>query len=80
LGVALAHDTVASHLIETGQLVRPFSLSLPMKEAYYLIAPEGTGTSAAAQAFTSWLLQEVRHPNARPLLPAEVGPAPNSAP
>ncbi|MBV5344035.1 MAG: hypothetical protein JZU63_00070, partial [Rhodoferax sp.] len=69
LGVALAHDTVASHLIETGQLVRPFALSLPMKEAYYLIAAEGSGTSAAAQAFTSWLLQEVKRPSALPLLP-----------
>jgi LysR family glycine cleavage system transcriptional activator len=69
LGVALAHDTVASHLIETGQLVRPFALSMPMKEAYYLIASEGTGTSAAAQAFTSWLLQEVRRPSALPQRP-----------
>ena len=68
--MALAHDTVASHLIETGQLVRPFALSLPMKEAYYLIASEGTGTSAAAQAFTSWLMQEVRRPSALPQLPS----------
>ncbi len=59
LGVALAHETVANHLISTGRLVRPLDFSLPMKEAYYLIAPEGSHTNAAAQAFKGWLLQEM---------------------
>ena len=59
LGVALAHETVASHLISTGRLVRPLDFSLPMKEAYYLIAPEGSHTNAAAQAFKGWLLREM---------------------
>ncbi|MEY4882379.1 MAG: Gcv operon activator [Pseudomonadota bacterium] len=59
LGVALAHDTVASHLIQTGRLVRPLDFALPMKEAFYLIAPEGTHTNAAAQAFKGWLLREM---------------------
>ena len=60
LGVALAHDTVANGLIASGQLVRPLPFALPMKEAYYLIAPEGTQTNAAAQAFKSWLLREMK--------------------
>ena len=59
LGVALAHETVANHLISTGRLVRPLDFSLPMKEAYYLIAPEGSHTTAAAQAFKGWLLREM---------------------
>jgi LysR family glycine cleavage system transcriptional activator len=59
LGVALAHDTVANGLIASGQLARPLPLSLPMKEAYYLIAPEGSQTNAAAQAFKGWLLREM---------------------
>jgi LysR family glycine cleavage system transcriptional activator len=59
LGVALAHDMVASHLITTGQLVRPLPFSLPMKEAYYLIAPEGTHANRAAKAFKGWLLREM---------------------
>jgi LysR family glycine cleavage system transcriptional activator len=58
-GVALAHDTVAEHLIKTGQLVRPLDFALPMKEAYYLIAAEGSHTNAAAQAFKGWLLREM---------------------
>jgi LysR family transcriptional regulator, glycine cleavage system transcriptional activator len=58
-GVALAHDTVAQHLIDTGQLVRPFDFTLPMKEAYYLIAPDGSHTNAAAKAFKTWLMREM---------------------
>lgn len=60
LGIALAHDTVANGLIAGGQLVRPLPFSLPMKEAYYLIAPEGSQTNAAAQAFKGWLLREIK--------------------
>lgn len=59
LGVALAHDTVANGLIARGQLVRPLPFSLPMKEAYYLIAAEGEHTNAAALAFKAWLLREM---------------------
>jgi LysR family glycine cleavage system transcriptional activator len=59
LGVALAHDTVARDLIAAGRLVRPVPLAIPMKEAYYLIAPEGSHTNAAAKAFKIWLLREM---------------------
>ncbi len=60
LGVALAHDTVAGDLIAAGRLVRPLKTMLPMKEAYYLIAPQGSHTNAAAQAFKAWLLREMK--------------------
>jgi LysR family glycine cleavage system transcriptional activator len=59
LGVALAHDTVAKDLIGSGKLVRPFDFSIPMKESYYLIAPEGSQTNAAAKSFKDWLLREM---------------------
>lgn len=59
LGVALAHDTVARDLIAAGRLVRPVPFAIPMKEAYYLIAPEGSHTNAAAKAFKVWLLREM---------------------
>ena len=59
LGVALAHDTVAQDLIASGRLVRPLPFALPMKEAYFLIAPEGTRINAAALAFKGWLLREM---------------------
>ena len=59
LGVALAHDTIARDLIGSGKLVRPFDFSIPMKESYYLIAPDGSHTHAAAKAFKEWLLREM---------------------
>jgi LysR family glycine cleavage system transcriptional activator len=59
LGVALAHDTIANDLLESGKLVRPFDFSIPMKESYYLIAPEGTHTNPAAKAFKEWLTREM---------------------
>ncbi len=59
LGVALAHETIANDLIASGQLVRPFDFSIPLKEAYYLIAPEGTRTRHASRVFKDWLLREM---------------------
>jgi LysR family glycine cleavage system transcriptional activator len=59
LGVALAHETIAKDLIATGQLVRPFDFNIPLKEAYYLIAPEGTRTRHASRVFKEWLLREM---------------------
>jgi LysR family glycine cleavage system transcriptional activator len=59
LGVALAHDTIANDLLASGQLVRPFDFSIPLKEAYYLIAPEGTRTRHASRVFKEWLLREM---------------------
>lgn len=59
LGVALAHDTIANDLLASGQLVRPFDFSILLKEAYYLIAPEGTRTRHASRVFKEWLLREM---------------------
>jgi LysR family glycine cleavage system transcriptional activator len=60
LGVALAHDTVANDLIAAGRLVRPLEYALPMKEAYYLISPEGSLINPAAKAFKGWLVQQLK--------------------
>jgi LysR family glycine cleavage system transcriptional activator len=59
LGVALAHDTIANDLLASGQLVRPFDFAIPLKEAYYLIAPEGMRTRHASRVFKDWLLREM---------------------
>jgi LysR family glycine cleavage system transcriptional activator len=60
LGVALAHDTVANDLIASGRLVRLLDYSMPMKEAYYLIAPEGSLINPAAKVFKEWLWREIK--------------------
>jgi LysR family glycine cleavage system transcriptional activator len=59
LGVCLAHDTIANDLIAQGKLVRPFPFAVPMKESYYLVAPEGSQTHAATKAFRDWILSEM---------------------
>lgn len=59
LGVSLAHDTVANDLVASGHLVRPFEFAIPLKEAYYLIAPDGSNTHAPTRAFKEWLLREM---------------------
>jgi LysR family glycine cleavage system transcriptional activator len=59
LGVALAHETIANDLLASGALVRPFDFSIPLKEAYYLIAPEGSRTRHASRVFKEWLLREM---------------------
>jgi LysR family glycine cleavage system transcriptional activator len=59
LGVALAHETIANDLLASGQLVRPFDFAIPLKEAYYLIAPESTRTRHASRVFKEWLLREM---------------------
>jgi LysR family glycine cleavage system transcriptional activator len=59
LGVALAHETIANDWLASGQLVRLFDFSIPLKEAYYVIAPEGTRTRHASRVFKDWLLREM---------------------
>ncbi len=59
LGVCLAHETVANDLIAQGRLVRPFGFSIPMQEAYYLVAPEGSQTNSATQVFRKWIVEEM---------------------
>jgi LysR family transcriptional regulator, glycine cleavage system transcriptional activator len=59
LGVCLAHDTIANDLIAQGKLVRPFDFAVPMKESYYLVAPEGSQTHAATKAFRDWIASEM---------------------
>jgi LysR family glycine cleavage system transcriptional activator len=57
--VCLAPDTIANDLIAQGKLVRPFPFAVPMKESYYLVAPEGSQTHAATKAFRDWILSEM---------------------
>ncbi len=62
LGVALAHDLVATPFLETGELAQPFDIKLPQKEAYYLITPPEGTMNPAALAFREWLLAEMTLP------------------
>lgn len=58
-GIALAHNLVASDLIEQGKLVRLFDQRVSMKEHYYLIPPSRRRANAASVAFNEWLLSQM---------------------
>jgi len=57
-GVALARSVLAADGLAAGCLVRPFALSLPAEQAYYLVCPETTAERPKIVAFRDWLLAE----------------------
>ena len=59
-GVVLSLRPLAAHDIESGRLVIPFDLSLPLQYAYYLVSPEETPNRKLVDALRDWLLEEAR--------------------
>ena len=57
-GLAMAHDAVASDLLDSGALVKPYVHSVAMSEAYFLIPPPRHVDTPASRAFRQWLLDE----------------------
>lgn len=58
-GVALAHDTIAAGLISDSRLIAPFEHRVAMQEAYYLLLAPHARDIPAAQAFATWLIDEI---------------------
>ena len=61
-GVALGRSSLAAHALATGRLIAPFSLAVPIAEAFYLIAPAGSSGHPDAVLFTDWLLSKTDQP------------------
>lgn len=57
-GVALGRKSLAGHEIESGRLVAPFDLAVPIDEAFHLIKPAGSSTHPDTEMFVDWLLSE----------------------
>ena len=64
-GLAMAHDTVASDLLDSGALVRPCAHAVPMSAAYFLTAPPRHGETPASRAFVRWILDETARSGTR---------------
>ena len=64
-GLAMAHDTVASDLLARGALVRPYTHTVAMSEAYFLTAPPRHGETPASRMFVQWLLDETARSGTR---------------
>lgn len=58
-GLALGHDSIASHGLASGALRRPYPETAPMAEAYFLVTPAEAQATPASRAFAEWL-QETR--------------------
>ncbi len=58
-GVALARTGLAAWDLISGRLVRPFSLSLPVSYAYWIVCPTATANLPKITTFRDWLLEEV---------------------
>ncbi|MEO8543586.1 MAG: LysR family transcriptional regulator [Betaproteobacteria bacterium] len=63
-GLALAHDTIASDLMQRKLLVRASEFSIPMRESYFLIKPLRHSETPATLAFVDWLSAEWGRPAA----------------
>ena len=57
-GVAMGISSLVSRLLESGQLIAPFSRSVIGTRSYYVIASATTGKRPHVEAFVAWLLAE----------------------
>lgn len=71
LGVVLGIPVVAAADLESGRLVMPFTLSLPMAASYYLVNTEKAAREPSVAALREWLASEARAERwAAPPMPA----------
>jgi LysR family transcriptional regulator, glycine cleavage system transcriptional activator len=55
-GVALGRSSLGDHELQSGRLVAPFNLAVPVDEAFYLITPSDYVLQADAKLFADWLI------------------------
>lgn len=55
-GVALGRTSMSAKEVQSGRLVRPFSLSVPIAEAFYVLTPEEGLSHPDAALFRDWLV------------------------
>lgn len=58
-GIALARHALAMSDIEAGALVRLFDIAIKSPQSYYLVCPPEFLKKPQAQAFRTWLLEEI---------------------
>ncbi len=58
-GVALGRGSLIAKDLASGRLVRPFDLSVPVDECFYLAAPDQGRAHPGATIFRDWLLHDI---------------------
>lgn len=57
-GLLLGQHILIAKELETGQLIKPLDISLPLGQAYYLVYPKRTLENPLAAAFIDWVKQQ----------------------
>jgi LysR family transcriptional regulator, glycine cleavage system transcriptional activator len=57
-GIALARTALAAADLINGRLVRPFEITLALKNTYWIVCPRATSALPKIIAFRDWLLAE----------------------
>ncbi len=57
-GIALARTTLAAWDLISGRLVRPFPVSMPLPQTYWIVCPAAASKLAKIETFRAWLMAE----------------------
>lgn len=68
-GVALGDTVTASELLARGQLIAPFSLSVPAVDDFYVVCRHEMRAAPIVQVFIDWLFSEKEQSDNRPAAP-----------
>lgn len=63
-GVALARSGLSRDALADGRLVQPFEYTMPSRFAYYMVYPKAYAQRPEIEAFSEWLLDEIRRDGA----------------
>jgi LysR family transcriptional regulator, glycine cleavage system transcriptional activator len=55
-GVALGRSSLADRELQSGRLIAPFELAVPVGESFYLVKPRGRMLPIDADLFANWLI------------------------
>jgi LysR family glycine cleavage system transcriptional activator len=58
LGVGLGRSVLVADALANGQLLKPFSISLPIQYAYYIVCRSEIAELPKIKGFTNWLLEK----------------------
>ncbi len=73
-GVALGRSTLAASALESGLLVKPFDLTIPIDYAYFIVCPAEYYNRPKVRAFREWLFEEAEKAGVRAALRDDVSP------
>jgi LysR family glycine cleavage system transcriptional activator len=72
IGVALGLSPMVDDALVDGRLVAPFDITIPARDAHFVVTPEEAINRREVQLFKTWLLEEARSHD-RPFDPKAIG-------